>query len=644
MKLFKKSLLFVASTLAVLSLAACGGESGGKEDEGGEHVEPTTQYTVTFHDKGAVYDTKKVNAGDLVEAPKDPTPATGFKFAGWYTAETEGTQWSFLTDVVNKDVDLYSRYESTVTKYEVNFWVKGAVVATIQVEEGKKIGDQKPADPTLAANEVFDGWYTQETGGELFNFESTITAKTNIYAHISQKQNSETEVYLAVWGRWLSEENTQKLIAGFKEYADEKSISYTKISYNYYEGYDSEGGNGKYYKIDDFAPAVNGNVDNDVIFPIASNVADRFSPTKTDAYPYSVPYQSGTKTDRYIGRKNEQALTVSLYNWLLSDVANKILNPESETPEQPEVNEQALYIGYYTRYCNATLQKQVKDAFAAYLTAQSISIPTIEPVPFGDDSTNVASLVDLVNNYNSGTHQLDVLIGGGGNILSTAGKETETKLAGSTQDLNINGSSRNMVTFTAAQNPVNAKLFYTFLTSEAGQTALTMPPEEPEEPTETTADLKVLVFRNYFGEAAQQAVEAGFASYLTAQHAAISNLKFVVFDTSTAVGAIVQEVLNKYDASQAYDVVLGGGGNILSTAGNGEGETRKLGDTVGTGEDAAALYTKKADLSISNGTEVKSRNMIYLTKTPNSGNVTLLHNYFLTEEGIAALKTNNPTE
>ena len=642
MKMFKKSLLFAVSAMAILTMTACGGETKPDDSQqgGGSGTDPVTQYTVIFHDKGSVYKTVKVNSGDTVEKPADPKPAsTELKFKGWYTAETEGTEWSFLTDVVIKDVDLYSRYESTVEKFDVNFWVKGAVVTTIKVEKGQKIGTQKPADPTLAANEVFDGWFTQETGGELFNFESSITANTNIYAHISQKTNSDKEVYMAVWGRWLTKENSQKLVDGFKAYADKNSIAYTKIGFNYYEGYDEKGAQSTYYGIDSFVTGVTGNVDNDVIFPAGSNVADKFTVKAHALVPYSIPNEKGASDSRYIGSLNDQALTTSLYNWLLGDEAKEILNPKPDTPEE-ETNEAALYIGYYTQYCNETLQKQVKTAFEAYLKAQSITITTLVYVPFGTDSTSVADVVDLVHTYNTETHQLDVLIGGGNNINSKPGTKSGVTLAGTTQSLTINGGARNMLTFTAAADPVNAKTLYTFLTSEDGQKALTMPEQEPETPTETTANLSILVFRHFFGTAAQDAVENGFKAYLKEQKVTITNLSFKAFDSSTTVGDIVKEVYAKYDAKTPYDVVLGGGGNILSTAET-DG-TRTLGDKVGEAETDPTVYTKKDDLVISNGSKTSTRNMIYLTSTANSGNVTLLHNYLISDAGKAALATNNP--
>ena len=44
---------------------------------------------------------------------------------------------------------------------------------------------KKPTDPE-AKGYQFEGWYTQENGGELFNFNQAITEDVTVYAHWSE--------------------------------------------------------------------------------------------------------------------------------------------------------------------------------------------------------------------------------------------------------------------------------------------------------------------------------------------------------------------------------------------------------------------------------------------------------------------------
>ena len=88
--------------LAVILYRFCGQEAAAET------------YTVTFQlnygDEG-VYKTVKVEDGDTVKEPSDPS-RSGYTFKGWYTKATSGTKFDFDTEIT-KDVTLYAQWTKT---------------------------------------------------------------------------------------------------------------------------------------------------------------------------------------------------------------------------------------------------------------------------------------------------------------------------------------------------------------------------------------------------------------------------------------------------------------------------------------------------------------------------------------------------
>ena len=75
---------------------------------GGEAVKTT--YTVTFNSwGGSAVTAQTVEKGAKVTEPSAPT-LEGYTFAGWYTDEACTTQWNFATGVVDRNLELYAKW------------------------------------------------------------------------------------------------------------------------------------------------------------------------------------------------------------------------------------------------------------------------------------------------------------------------------------------------------------------------------------------------------------------------------------------------------------------------------------------------------------------------------------------------------
>ena len=140
-------------------------------------------HTVSFDYGGKAEGTSKVvQHGGTVTPPDDPK-ADGYRFEGWYTQENGGEPFDFNQEIT-EDVKVYAHWSKVETNHTVYFNCGGkAEGSTKVVQYGEKV--TPPANPK-ADGYRFEGWYTQENGGELFNFNQAITEDVTVYAHWSE--------------------------------------------------------------------------------------------------------------------------------------------------------------------------------------------------------------------------------------------------------------------------------------------------------------------------------------------------------------------------------------------------------------------------------------------------------------------------
>lgn len=133
-----------------------------------------------------------VNEGDEVTLTAIPT--NGYHLKGWYnTHETNGNEWVIdellsseptyqFTPVDYANIQLV--FEEDVeepSEYTVTFnTLGGTEISPVNVEAGQKVSRPTP-DPTKG-NEIFGGWYEDETCTKEFDFNTPITANTTLYA------------------------------------------------------------------------------------------------------------------------------------------------------------------------------------------------------------------------------------------------------------------------------------------------------------------------------------------------------------------------------------------------------------------------------------------------------------------------------
>ncbi len=109
---------------------------------------------------------------------------TGFAFAGWYDAETDGNKVETIAKGEYGAKTLYARWETTIFS-TVSFDTKGAGEVDSQTVGYTK----KAVKPENPENYPYDlmGWFTSSDGGETlsenpFDFESEITEDVKLYA------------------------------------------------------------------------------------------------------------------------------------------------------------------------------------------------------------------------------------------------------------------------------------------------------------------------------------------------------------------------------------------------------------------------------------------------------------------------------
>ena len=125
-------------------------------------------YDVTFVDwNGAVLKTEDVEYGGSTTAPEKPT-REGYTFTGW------DKEFSYVTD----NIVVTAQY--TINVYNVTFNSNGgSAVASQKVEYGSKV--KEVTEPTKVGY-TFNGWFTDSAFKTAFNFNTSITKDTALWA------------------------------------------------------------------------------------------------------------------------------------------------------------------------------------------------------------------------------------------------------------------------------------------------------------------------------------------------------------------------------------------------------------------------------------------------------------------------------
>lgn len=162
------------------------------------------QATVTFKVGDAVYDTRTVDAGSVIQTkPAEPTPdVEDCIFYGWVDAD--GRKWDFDVDTVTENITLTAKFD----EYIVVSFITGRgediteISYQIKVVKGCTIPKQEaPYAPTEnGKNYTFIGWYLLGSDIEIKDLESyvvtepiTLKAKYSLLLPFVPLQKAETE-------------------------------------------------------------------------------------------------------------------------------------------------------------------------------------------------------------------------------------------------------------------------------------------------------------------------------------------------------------------------------------------------------------------------------------------------------------------
>lgn len=161
------SMLFMA-VLAVVAMTGC-------DDE--ETV--LQKYTVTFNSQGgSEVAPQAVYAGEKIVKPANPTKEKEY-FVDWYKEAECTNVWDFENETVSQDITLYAKWTSIA--YTVTFETNGGSAIEAQlVPEGTFA--TKPVPAPTKEGYLFEGWYTEQTMTNLFDFYTPITKDITLYA------------------------------------------------------------------------------------------------------------------------------------------------------------------------------------------------------------------------------------------------------------------------------------------------------------------------------------------------------------------------------------------------------------------------------------------------------------------------------
>ena len=133
----------------------------------------TVHYNYKDAPENAIY---SVRCGAAVEKPLDPSRDM-YKFVGWYDAAEGGSAWDF-SQPVTADMDLYAHWTE-------DFWT-----VTLHHQDGKTADKDiyavrgtpaaNPGDPSREGY-TFDGWYTEDTYKNKWNFSDKVTGDMDLY-------------------------------------------------------------------------------------------------------------------------------------------------------------------------------------------------------------------------------------------------------------------------------------------------------------------------------------------------------------------------------------------------------------------------------------------------------------------------------
>ena len=138
----------------------------------------TPKYTITFESEFTEAKEVTVEEGPILKVPESLTsdPVDGYVFDAWYTDKDCTTLYTFSAPVTSSFI-LYGKWIE-LPKYTVTF-VYDSKTNEVTVIEGKTVS---PDATETREGYRFDGWYTDKSYSEAYDFETPVKADLTLYA------------------------------------------------------------------------------------------------------------------------------------------------------------------------------------------------------------------------------------------------------------------------------------------------------------------------------------------------------------------------------------------------------------------------------------------------------------------------------
>lgn len=214
--------------------------------------------------------------------------------------------------------------ESVKTTYTVKFWHGDTLKESITVKEG--LGFTLP-DLQIEGVEKFSGWKA-ENGQTVYSAGQRLT-----YSSVSQNiADGELNFYaqtheliIAVWGRFITEDNFKKVMEGFEAYCGENGLDFEKATFIYYIG--KVQNVDPYFLIADYTKKALAD-GADIIFPCGNNITNAAQSAVAGEVKETKPLGVGVEGDttRYVARLSDGALSTAFYEYITTDAAKAILS------------------------------------------------------------------------------------------------------------------------------------------------------------------------------------------------------------------------------------------------------------------------------------------------------------------------------
>lgn len=144
------------------------------------------QLEATFTADGTTFaPPQTINRGEKFTEPTSTPEKKGYTFIGWYNGD-EKEKFDFDADTTKAPnvLNLVAKWD--INQYTVQFVSEHGSFAEQTIEHGKPIDTGKLIIPTVEGF-TFDGWYADKTYNTTFDFNTSITSNTTVYAKWTAK-------------------------------------------------------------------------------------------------------------------------------------------------------------------------------------------------------------------------------------------------------------------------------------------------------------------------------------------------------------------------------------------------------------------------------------------------------------------------